>query len=110
MVKPSELAQRAFNRIKEKENWIQGRYAEDSIGLCSPRDKEACKFCSVGALLNVSSVDDLEYEAVYNALSDVARGIEDRCTSPMVLNDNHTHETVCEMWEKAIDLLKSKGL
>lgn len=110
MVKPSELAQRAFNRIKEKENWIQGRYAEDSLGLCSPRDKEACKFCSIGALLSENPFPDYNYESVYDALLEIAKDMHKGCQSPMWFNDNYPHEIVCEMWEKTIDFLKSKGL
>ena len=109
-LKPSELAQRAFNRIKEKENWLQGRYAEDKIGLCHPRNPEACKFCSIGALLSENPVYDYYYGSVYDALLEIAKDMHEGCENPMWFNDNHTHETVCEMWEKTIDSLKSKGL
>lgn len=110
-MKPSELAQKAFNLIKSPENWIQGMFARDSKGnWCSVKDSKACKFCSIGALASVGDVNDLSYEAVYSKLSEIAKDMDVRCDSPMSLNDNHTHETVCEMWAKTIDSLKSKGL
>jgi hypothetical protein len=100
-----ELLTRAQDLIRDPEAWIQGEFALDSQGyLASPESEHATCFCSLGALFHAEPTltdDRRTARSILNRASKLVAGFE--ITVPN-FNDNHTHEVVMAMWDKAREL------
>lgn len=106
-MKPSELLIKAKAVIADPEHWTKGWYAQDAKGRSTgPAKSNAVCWCSAGALKKVAH-EESTYSTRFAAakyLVEVAAefgysGIPD-------FNDNSSHETVMQAWDKAIQLAK----
>jgi hypothetical protein len=92
VVSSYEALVKAKSLIDTPEKWIQGdakvKYADGS-----------CRYCSVGAIYEINS-KGMVY--LRSALININGG-----DSVATYNDNHTHEEVMALWDKAIELAKS---
>lgn len=95
-MKSSEILRAAKKLIENENNWIKGAFAlDDEDNEVLGNDKKACKFCSLGALQCVQNTRELP--SLY--LRDAAN-----TTSVSRFNDDHSHQEVMEMFDKAIAL------
>lgn len=98
-VTPKELYLAARERISDPNRWMQGGYATNIKGHYTDSDApDAVCWCSAGS---IRSFNPPPYIArrVYDALNRA-------CGEPLVMyNDNHTHDEVMDMWNRAEALL-----
>lgn len=105
-----DILTQAKNLIENPNNWTTGNFARNGVGQAvAVGDKTACKFCAIGAVR----------QAVFNnvrpafggraaLIASDATNILDKtsksygCESAINLNDWCRHETVIEMFDKAI--------
>lgn len=106
-MKPSEVLRRARARIEKPENWCQKYYAVNEQGMAvAPESKEACSWCSEGALLTIAGMSfnerrrTLLYLDAVTGLSTLGAGH---------FNDTHTHAEVLDLFDRAIALAESEG-
>lgn len=101
-VKEILIAARA--RIENRDNWIQGTNATDSTGNMhlSPMALAACKFCMLGAVLNVTQIHSSAYPAL-EALAKHISGHDSWVPATVTrFNDGRTHSEVLAVFDKAI--------
>jgi len=94
------MLEKAKNLIRNPDNWTTEKYARDANGVSvNPKSPEACKFCVLGAIMNIQGVncDDLDYVSriLYKATGYL---------NISSFNDSHTHKQVLELLDKAIKI------
>jgi len=100
-MKLSEQLKAAFTLIDREDKWCQGEYARDKDGNYIPEgDKNACKYCSLGAIRNAQEIDNISVHSNFIRLSAIR--LIDK------FNDNHTYAEVREVWLKAIAKAKEE--
>lgn len=104
---PLELHAKALALIIDPTHWTQGAMARRSDGTTTDINAvDACKFCSMGALVRgwvkLLPHSNAPYFVVHDALKN-AVGI-----MPSEYNDHHTHAQVMAMWRRAGNLLKEQ--
>lgn len=101
-MKVSEVLIAAKSLIDTPDKWIQGAYAADSSGCdIAPSSTNACKFCSIGALVRVGVGLYANYSVSEAYLTHAMR-----CDTISRFNDSHTHSEVMEAWDRAIEAAK----
>lgn len=109
----SEILKAARALITSPDNWTQGSYARNAIGLTTLiASGEACRFCSLGAIERIMHIsrDNLRRNR------DVAAGDVRKCLVQAIykyqggvkstiarFNDHHTHSEVLAVFDLAID-------
>jgi len=88
--------------ITPRENWTQGALSRDKDGIPNPDDEAVC-FCSLGAVMEVTTC-----AAEYNNAVDMFYGLV--LDDPAYFNDSHSHEEVLEMFDKAIVLAEQANV
>jgi hypothetical protein len=96
MSRTTKRLQAAKAKIADRKNWIKDGFSKNASGIIVPStDKNACKFCVVGALnAVVGNLDSnsLAHELLQEAaqrqgyLGPMAFNDHDRTSHPMVLN------------------------
>ena len=87
-------------KIFHPANWTQGAWARNKEGEpTNPRGEGATCFCSLGAVKSATNWGDGIFSNVSDSLTR-AGGAEDNFIH---YNDNHTHEEVLAMFNKAIE-------
>lgn len=106
-----EVLIKAREIIADPKRWTQGWYAKDCDGVMTDSmNADAVCWCSMGALTKAAHAID-NREAKYLATRVLADVIDQKFVAYSVLdyNDHHSHEEVLQMFDKAIELAKSKG-
>ena len=102
-MKTVELLIKARETIADPENWIgNGHWAETPYGeYVNPRNSEACKFCSVGALKK-NSWDERKVDKarLYLSQACLELGAGELVT---VVNDAKGHTFMMEAFDRAIE-------
>ena len=107
-MKVSDALIEALKLISERGNWIQGWYAATSDGKqAQAHTREACKFCSKGAISHVV--------AMFNVGSDIHAQMEialkkTMAGSVLFYNDGKTHSEVIAAWKAGIQRQIAKEL
>ena len=114
MTKAADTLRAAKALIQDEARWVTGNYAVtdngNAIGAYSPN---ACRFCAVGALANVSGMSPREVELEDKFLPGVflnRAAKELGRWSPHVINDEWGHAKVMEMYDLAISMAESSGV
>lgn len=100
-----EVLEAARDLISQPERWTQGVYARSATDVPSDVESmEACKFCSVGAVLRVCGL------ASRDAMSPGQRALValGGVTHILRFNDKHTHSEVLDAFNKAIGRAKAE--
>lgn len=109
-MKTSEILIKAKAIISNPDKWTQGAFARNYDGEeVSPISSQAVCFCSIGALKASVGKDQSEVTMFYlvNARDYLMKATPDGYIA--VFNDEHTHEEVMAVWDKAIKLAKLSG-
>lgn len=105
-MKPSEILKQAKELISDKSKHTTGQYARGLDGWnADPLSPEACKWCSIGAVIKVSGEDNVFSKSckyLYYSQGHTNVGVT-------LLNDTKPHEEVMQMFDRAIELAISKG-
>jgi hypothetical protein len=98
---PLESITAAQELIRDPDHWIQGSFAqtENDIGVTPDHPAATC-WCIWGALLKVEAEEEA-YEILDLAIRDVA---PDSIREIAYFNDNHSHEDVMKMFDRAKEL------
>lgn len=112
-----DFLEKAYSKIKDRKNWVQGVMARDNNGYpVHVNDNSACKFCMLGACYSLVKYD---FHKVLLSASNkyVLKAIHELVESSIILykeislanlNDYVGHEAVCNVFERAIkELSKS---
>lgn len=98
-VTPKELYLAARERISDPNRWMQGSNAADARGIgVHSWNPAAVKWCSLGSVRSFKQPPEIN-RAVLNALNSACGGVI------AIYNDNHTHDEVMDMWNRAEALL-----
>lgn len=115
-MKASEVLIQGLAIIEDPARWERHYYATDAKGApVPPEHPAACKWCSMGALMNVVnptlSDDDEEGCATISRgwcfLTAAAKAQSN--VNIVTLNDSAPHEQVVEAWKAAIKLAEMAG-
>ncbi len=102
----------ARRRIANEGNWTQGAYARNVYDLiCLPTDKDALKFCAVGALCAATNkvLSGKNYDEFMEYLTLLAKHTGEH-HAVSTFNDKCSHKDVLELFDKAIaDLEKEQA-
>lgn len=103
-MKTSEMLEKAKAVIADPSHWTQGWFAKDAAGrdTFSLRSDAVC-WCSMGALNKAGFGPWGETFAIAFEAALVEIGYDGGIAS---YNDNHTHEEVMKVWDRAIQLAK----
>jgi hypothetical protein len=106
-----EIYRKARALIEDPEHWTTSVFARDAddnvVGFESP---EATKFCAHGAVIRVAfdaGLDHSQQNAYEWLLSDAAKAIDDKFSSPSRINDRGGHEGALKLLDKAIELAEA---
>lgn len=105
-MKTSEILIAAKALIENPENWVRGDYArpaKDSSDSIYGNDPKATCFCSLGALQRINNDED-HCTTGHEYLHHVAMTGYDK--SIVDVNDEHDHQEVMALWDKAIEKAK----
>jgi len=93
---------RVRNLIKDEVNWTKKVAARDFLDYpVMFYSQYACKFCLIGACLNLYSKGDINYKVETYLNNQVEIGLA-------YFNDSSTHKQVLEFLDNCIDKLKIK--
>jgi hypothetical protein len=96
-----EVLVAARELISEPSRWTQGEYAKDAVGNSVTAISEyACCWCSVGAICKIQN-DLFPTNPLEDAL-EAAIHVIGLKRFTVEFNDNHNHQQVMELWDKAI--------
>ncbi|MBC2806576.1 hypothetical protein C3Y94_025840 [Rhizobium ruizarguesonis] len=105
MQTPLEILTAAQELIRDPVRWTRETYAREPGGECvEPNDKDACSWCSIGAIQHVlGSNSDLAEHPTFTLLQRAAN-----CSSVPDYNDNddHTHVDIMTMFDQAKELAR----
>ncbi len=108
-MKNSEILSQARALIEKPENWCQGSYARLADGReAFYENRNACSFCSVGAVRRVQKDNELPAGIFYDTygvkylLADAMEG------HILRFNDSRTHAEVLQAFDKAIEQAKKE--
>jgi hypothetical protein len=92
--------------IRDPQNWTKNAYARFANGRETGNLNEACKWCSVGAVLKVTGrpveAESLsEFDYLGRAINDMKAGAVPE------FNDSHNHAEVMWMFDKARELARA---
>ena len=106
----TEILVKAKKLIEDYEHWTTHTLARDGKGKgCDPLSNEACSFCSLGAIVNVTQAS--KYVADRSSYYDEAVELLRLAMYPNNynefrfigdFNDKHSHEEVLDAYDKAI--------
>lgn len=89
---------RARALIADPKNWTQGVSARNRKGdPVGPKDWTACQYCAAGAVVRTGG-----QPAAFKALDNAARALHPGSFSVICVNDEHGHEAVLKVFDKAI--------
>lgn len=97
-----EVIRQARTLISNPEHWTTGEAAKDANGQVVPSsDKNACKFCAVGAILHCGgdgfTILELEY------VLGLVRGADPSLTPLAYVNDYEGREAVLKLFDAYLE-------
>jgi hypothetical protein len=106
---PAEMLRAAKAKIGEPDSWCMGSEAVNASDEAEdPTDPEACRWCSIGAVIAVGGIGS---PYVFTLLDDAAKamgkGGKLGLRAAALLNDTTDHATVMKMFDRAIELAEA---
>jgi hypothetical protein len=95
--------------IRDPQNWTKNAYARFANGRETSNLDDACKWCSIGAVLKVmgqtvAAEELVEFDYLGRAINDTKfGGVPD-------FNDSHSHSEVMWMFDKARELARADNV